>query len=121
DRLSLAEAMALYGARWQVELLFKLWKQPARLATSVSQQPWRLLCEVYAKLVAVLLQHRLIVLGVWHQPAKSAVKAAPTVVAHAVALAAAFDSPARLSEAVTVLVRCLGHGCCQNRRKRSPN
>jgi hypothetical protein len=121
DRLSLEEAMALYGARWQVELLFKLWKQHAGLATSVSQQPWRLLCEVYAKLLVVLLQHWLIVLGVWQQPAKSLVKAAQTVAAHAVALAEAFDSSARLHEAIAVLVRCLGHGCSQNRRKRSPN
>jgi Transposase DDE domain len=85
-RLRPQEALVLYRLRWQIELLFKLWKSGARLATSRSQQPWRVLCEVYAKLVAVLVQHWLLLTGCWHRPDRSLPKAAATVRRFALAL-----------------------------------
>lgn len=57
ELLSVAEAEVLRRARWQIELLFKLWKSSGQVATSRSAQPWRILCEVYAKLLAMVLQH----------------------------------------------------------------
>jgi len=44
-------------ARWQLELLFKLWKQHAGCDESVSRKPYRGAAEVFAKLIAVVLQH----------------------------------------------------------------
>src|SRR5260370_14257696 len=41
-----------------------------------SYDPWRILCEVYAKLCAMVIQQWLIHLGCWHDPMHSAVKAA---------------------------------------------
>ena len=49
-----SEITGLYKARWQVELLFKLWKSEGRIDESRSAQPWRVLCEVYAKLAAMV-------------------------------------------------------------------
>ena len=40
-------------ARWQIELLFKLWKQDALVDEWRSTKPWRILAEVYAKRIAV--------------------------------------------------------------------
>ena len=57
DLLSLPEALVLARARWQIELLFKLWKQYGQIDASRSAKPWRVLCEVWAKLLAVLIQH----------------------------------------------------------------
>jgi hypothetical protein len=66
ERLSLAEAWVLYRARWQIELLFKLWKSHGRLARSLGHRGDRVLTEVLAKLVAALLQHWLLLLaGPW--------------------------------------------------------
>lgn len=105
--LAVAEALVLARARWQVELLFKLWKQHGRLAASRSAKPWRVLCEVYAKLLALVVQHWLLLLGCWQHPDRSLVKAARVVRAHAPALAASFARPTLLRTLLAALARCL--------------
>jgi len=66
ERLTLVEAWVLYRARWQIELLFKLWKSQGRLAKSLGRRGDRVLCEVLAKLVGALVQHWLLLLaGPW--------------------------------------------------------
>jgi hypothetical protein len=39
--LSVAEALVLAKLRWQIELLFKLWKKEGKLNESRSEKPWR--------------------------------------------------------------------------------
>ena len=41
--------------RWQIELLFKLWKSEAALDRIAGQQTARMECEWYAKLIGLLL------------------------------------------------------------------
>src|SRR6185369_8893765 len=41
DQLTLDEALVLMRARWQIELLFKLWKSQGQVDTWRSQNPWR--------------------------------------------------------------------------------
>ena len=67
-QLSVPEALAVYRCRWQIELLFKQWKSDGGLATSRSANPQRILCEVYAKLLAQLLNHWLLLLADWRTP-----------------------------------------------------
>jgi hypothetical protein len=55
--LSLREAQVLWRVRWQVELVFKVWKSEGRLDESRGQKPYRVLCEVLAKLLAMVVQH----------------------------------------------------------------
>ena len=43
ELLSLREALVIARTRWQIELLFKLWKDHAKLDESRSQKPWRIL------------------------------------------------------------------------------
>lgn len=47
----------LYRVRWQVELLFKRWKDGGGLATTRARTGATALCECLAKLLAVLIQH----------------------------------------------------------------
>ena len=107
--------------RWQIELLFKLWKSHGRLDTSRSSKPWRVLCEVYAKLIARVIQHWVFLIGCWTYPDRSLTKAAQTVQQHAMHLASTFSCPLRFVKAMATIQGCLAVGCRMNRRKRVPN
>ena len=61
-RLNLQEALVLLRERWQMEMLYKLWKQYGRIDDWRTGNQWRILCELYAKLIGLLLQHWLIIL-----------------------------------------------------------
>jgi len=119
--LTVEEALVLGRARWQIELLFKLWKSHGRIDESRSQQPWRILCEVYAKLLALVVQHWLLLVGCWRYPDRSLRKAAQTVQKHALHLASSLACEARLAAAITTIQRCLAAGCRINKRKAKPH
>ena len=121
ERLTLREALVLGRMRWQIELLFKLWKSQGRVDESRSTKPWRILCEVYAKLLAMLVQHWVFLVSLWAYPDRSLTKAAQTVQKHALHLASAFPSVKRLVDALGTIKRCLAVGCRMNRRKKHPN
>ena len=57
ELLSLSEACVLARLRWQVEWLFRLWKSRGRLDESAADKPYRVLCELLAKLLGLLVQH----------------------------------------------------------------
>jgi len=116
ERLSAAGARALYRARWQVELLFKLWKSRGGLCRSRSANPWRVVCEVYAKLLAGLVAHWVTAAGLWAVASRSAVKAWSVVSSHARHLAVCLGSRRRLCEALGVVVGVLRAGCRVNAR-----
>ena len=63
--LTADKALTVMRIRWQIELIFKLWKSVNSLDKSRSEKKWRILTEVYGKLLVVLLQHWLIVMGAW--------------------------------------------------------
>jgi hypothetical protein len=119
-RLGVAEALALYRARWQIELLFKLWKRHGQIDESASGQPWRRLCELYAKLLAMVIQHWAMLTGSWHMPARSMVQAAQVVRDHAMMLAHAMAGTSSLALVLKQIRQCLAV-CRMNTRKREPN
>jgi len=119
--LSLDEAMALIRARWQIEQLFDVWKTHGGLDRSRSSQPWRVLAEFYAKLIAVVIQHWLILHGDWAAPGHSLSKAARIVRKTVRELATAIDRIGRLRDVLRRLGRLLAHAGRLNPRKRHPN
>jgi len=121
DRASAAEVLVLARVRWQIELLFKLWKDHGQIDEWRSQKPWRILCEVYAKLLAMVVQHWLFLVSIWAYPDRSLRKAAQTVQKHALHLASVFDCRDQLEAAIAVIQRCLSFGCRINKRKGKPN
>jgi hypothetical protein len=73
--LSLKEALLLLKIRWQIELLFKLWKTYLAMDKWNSQNPWRILTEIYAKLLTALLFHWTTLFEFWTYPDRSLFKA----------------------------------------------
>lgn len=120
--LAPAEISILLRLRWQIELLFKLWKSQGQLDESRSEKPWRQLCEVYAKLLGLVIQHWILLVCGWQDPARSLVKAGQTIRAHGLELASAFKTGRQALLAVLELIaQCLRVGCRVNKRKKRPS
>jgi len=60
QQLTVRQILACYALRWQVELIFKLWKSQAGLKYLAAKRIGRVLCELYAKLIGIALTHFLI-------------------------------------------------------------
>ncbi len=121
DQLSLEEALTLVRVRWQIELLFKLWKNEGQLDKSQSKKPGRILCEIYAKLIALVIQHWLILAGCWGDARRSLTKAAQTIRKFAFQLASVMMNIRQLRATIGKIRRCLAAGCRTNTRKTKPN
>lgn len=121
EKLSLSEVFVLARLRWQIELVFKLWKSYLRIDEWRSKNPWRILCEVYAKLLAALLQHWTLVVTGWEIPDRSLFKAAATVRSFARSIALALCGKASWDAVIGSIRRCLQAGCRLNKRRKAPS
>lgn len=117
--LTLAEAFVIARLRWQIELLFKLWKSHGQLDAFNTHNPWRILCEFYAKLLAMIIQHWALLTCCWAFPDRSLVKAAKTVRQHALCLLLALHDCGALAQALATLQAALQHGCRINKSRKT--
>ena len=119
--LSVQEALVLLRVRWQIELLWKLWKQQGKLDTWRSYKPERILTELYAKLLGLLFTHWHTLLGCWQAPNRSLVKAKQVVAWMTPCLALALAGKVSLETVVGHTVAMMRKGCTINSRHRRPN
>src|SRR5207249_5684354 len=61
ERMTPEEAVVLYRARWQVELLFKRWKTQDLVAVLNGSTPVRQMAGVWSRLLAASVQHWLVI------------------------------------------------------------
>jgi Transposase DDE domain len=119
--LSLPEALVVARLRWQIELVFKLWKDAGHMDQSRSQKPYRILCELYTKLLIAVFQHWVLLTVGWDCPQRSLRQLARRIRKHVMALAAALASAERCIEVLGMLQRVLTPGARINKRKQAPN
>jgi hypothetical protein len=119
--LSVEEAVALARMRWQIELIFKLWKGRGGVDEFRSARPAAALCELYGKLLAQVVRHWVVVVGAWSRRDRSLTKAAEVVGALALSLAAAIGSAGRLRGVLSQARRMMEVAARMEKRSRAPN
>lgn len=119
--LTLEEVCVLLGCRWQIERLFRLWKEDGQVDEWRSHKPWHILCEVYAKLIACVLQHWLILLALWSIPDRALHQASKTIRHHVYWLASVLRDESACSLMLARLCRTLRSGCKMGRSANSPH
>jgi hypothetical protein len=118
--LNSEQVLVIVRLRWQIERLFRLWKEHGHIDQWRSKKPWRILCELYAKLSAMVIQQWLIQLGCWQNAHRSLVKAAQVVRREAGRIMVALYEGG-LGTTLTGIVRCMHSGCQLNTRRQFPN
>jgi hypothetical protein len=118
--LSVGEVLVLARCRWQIELLFKLWKSEGHIDESRSGKPWRILCEVYAKLLGMVVQHWILLVSCWSQVARSLVKASRSVRKQAAMLVAVLPNGQLVCVVLELIRKALQAGCTINKRRKEP-
>ena len=121
EQLSVAEAITLHRSRWQIELLFKLWKQHGLVDESRSEEASNKLAELYAKLLGLVIQHWLLLVSVWQFSNRSLTKASRAVRQGVSLLIAAFRSRLELESAITQIIESLAVCGRIDRRRKRPN
>lgn len=116
DRLTAEEALVLYRARWQIELLFKRWKSQNRVGELSGSTAVRQMVRVWARLLAAVVQHWLVVASAWGDPIRSWGKAAEAVRSFVGRLLVSLDEASALEGVLVDLIRVVGATCRRNRR-----
>lgn len=111
SRLSVDEARVLMRLRWQEELLWKLWKQYGKIDTWRSEKAVRIETEIYAKLLGLLIEHWMDLLGCWQDPRRSLRKAQQMSQWGAPLLSVALLGEMDLDRVITRITGAMNKGC----------
>jgi len=122
ELLSWKEVVVLYRARWQIELLFKLWKSHNQLAQrELGASPQRQMAVLYAKLIGVIVQHWILLSTTWNDGQRSLRKAANIVRDWIVSIAETLDDLGRLRDLLCRLEAVIANKARVNRRNKHPS
>jgi hypothetical protein len=119
-RASYAEILVLLRLRWQIERLFRLWKEDGKIDEWRTKNKDRILCEFYAKMCAMIIQQSLIQEGCWLDPLRSIVKAADSLRRECNRIMVAFYK-GNLENTVQSILHTLLSGCRIDRRSAYPS
>ena len=82
-QLTPKQICVIIGIRWQIELMYKCFKSISKLHVSRSQKPYRMLSEIYAKLIALLIQHAVMLGAGYRHIQHSFIKTAKYILGYA--------------------------------------
>jgi len=120
EQLSIKAVLVMARTRWQIELVFKRWKSQGKLDESRSAVPERVVCEVYAKLVAMLIQHWVSLISLWGYGDRSLSKAMQVVQKYALHFAERLWDSGHICEILATIVRVVDTTCRMGRRRKRP-
>ncbi len=121
ELLSVEEAVVLASVRWQIELLFHRWKSQGRIDEwTASTNKWRMMREVYVKLIGMVLTHWLVVVSCWGLGDRSLPQATAVVRHYAMTLVSSWDEATHLVKAVEVMARVIQATCHLLPRQKAP-
>ena len=102
----------IVGIRWQIELMFKAFKSLLKLHVSRSQKPYRIPSEIYAKLIALLIQQVSIMLAAGYRHIQqSFMKTAKYIAGYARLITSSFHrSKTALRETLKIIKRSFEKG-----------
>ena len=115
--LAAAEAMALMRARWQIELLWKVWKDLGKVDEWQTEKPERIVCELYAKLLGMLVQHWVLLLSCWDDPHRSLGGAVQIIREQVPVLVHGLTGHLPLGQALRCITDALKGGCSIPKRQ----
>jgi hypothetical protein len=118
DKFSTEDIVCLQRLRWQIELLFKLWKSALSVDEWRSENPYQILSEIYAKLLMALIQHWLLLLGCWDYEERSLVKASQLLRKHAFQILMAIKHFKLLKQTLALILPTLARCKVQKRKAR---
>lgn len=122
ERLTWEAVVILYRARWQIELMFKIWKSIIGLATHRPEaSPQERLCLIYAKLIAAIAQHWILLAAIWSDGRRSLIKAAVSLREWITTIGEALDDPGQLAEVLRRVAETLSGDRVECRQKRPSN
>ncbi len=119
--LSAEQVVALMRLRWQIELLWNLWKQEGKIDTWRSSKPQRILTELYAKLLGLLLEHWVTLEGCWADPRRSLFKARQVIQWTVSWLVLALRGEVAWEVVLALMGSSMGSNCWTDRRRHPPS
>jgi len=122
DLLTWKEVVVLYRTRWQIELMFKLWKSHNHLAGYREQ--WtgvQRMALFWAKLIAVILQHWLLLTTAGTGTRRSHWKAAQVIRQWVVSLTGALEDTGRLIRTLNEMTVAIEAIAKKKRRQKRPS
>lgn len=122
ELLSWKEVVVLYRARWQIELLFKLWKSHNQLTyRRPGASTWEILAVLWAKLIGVMLQHWLLLTAAWQDARRSLWKVARALQDWIVPLLLVLDQRRQLEQTIAKLQTQLRQIAKTQSRRQKPS
>jgi len=120
ERLHAEAVPRLYSARWQIERLFRLWKENLRIDEWRTKSPQRIECEIYAKLIGALLAQRICAWAAWVDPARSILQLTQALQAWALSLGTHLHRKTQLKRVLMDFKKTTNTGCKLQRRRNKP-